>query len=261
VSASSASPRLAIPETSRSSSKGSNPFPHPFTFVSKPSIAAMQAFRPALLVLLTSISACMPFQRGPSVPPLFEPEGEAMQVIAPDRYKVLFETTQGDFVLEAYRDWAPLGVDRFYNLVSNGYYDGARFFRVLPGFVVQFGIPGDPDLSAIWSEQRIQDDPVTESNRRGYVSFATAGPNSRTAQVFINLADNSRLDPMGFAPFARIVGGMDIIDALYAEYGEGAPQGRGPSQDRIEQEGNPYLEAEFPELDYIYRARVIPETM
>ena len=143
-------------------------------------------------------------------------------------------------------------------LVRHGFYDGARFFRVLPGFVVQFGLPGDPALTEIWSERRIEDDPVVESNVEGYVSFATAGPGTRTAQVFINLADNSRLDAMGFAPFARIVGGMDIVGRLYAGYGEGAPQGRGPSQDRIQEEGNRYLEAEFPELDYIYRARVLP---
>ena len=180
-----------------------------------------------------------------------------MQAIAPERYKVLFETSRGDFVLEAYREWGPLGTDRFYNLVRHGYYDGARFFRVLPGFVVQFGIPGDPNLTSIWSEEQIADDPVVESNQRGYVSFATAGPDTRTAQVFINLADNSRLDALGFTPFARIVGGMDIVDILHAGYGEGAPQGRGPSQDRIESEGNAYLEEEFPELDYIYRARLI----
>lgn len=201
---------------------------------------------------------CATFGGGPSLPPLLDPDSEAMQAVAPDRFKVLFETTEGDFVLEAYREWAPLGTDRFYNLVRHGFYDGARFFRVLPGFVVQFGLPGDPALTEIWSERRIEDDPVVESNVEGYVSFATAGPGTRTAQVFINLADNSRLDAMGFAPFARIVGGMDIVGRLYAGYGEGAPQGRGPSQDRIQEEGNRYLEAEFPELDYIYRARVLP---
>jgi peptidyl-prolyl cis-trans isomerase A (cyclophilin A) len=202
-------------------------------------------------------SGCATFGGGPRLPPLLDPEGEAMQMVAPDRFKVLFETTQGDFVLEAYREWAPIGTDRFYNLVRHGYYDGARFFRVLPGFVVQFGLPGDPALTEVWSEHPIEDDAVDESNARGYVSYAMAGPGTRTAQLFINLADNSRLDPMGFAPFARIVGGMDIVDSLYSGYGEGAPQGRGPMQDRIEDEGNSYLEAEFPELDYIYRARVI----
>lgn len=211
------------------------------------------------LLALPLASACTPFWAGPSIPPLLDPTSEEMQAPAPDRFKVLFETTQGDFVLEAYREWAPLGTDRFFNLVRHGYYDGARFFRVIPGFVAQFGIPGDPNLSAIWTEQPITDDPVVESNRRGYVSFATAGPDTRTAQVFINLADNSRLDAMGFAPFARIVGGMDIVDALHAEYGEGPPRGRGPEQDRIEAEGTAYLEEGFPELDHIYRARVIPE--
>jgi len=217
------------------------------------------AARQLLLTLgLGLAGGCATFGGGPSLPPLLDPDSEAMQAVAPDRFKVLFETTEGDFVLEAYREWAPLGTDRFYNLVRHGFYDGARFFRVLPGFVVQFGLPGDPALTEIWSERRIEDDPVVESNVEGYVSFATAGPGTRTAQVFINLADNSRLDAMGFAPFARIVGGMDIVGRLYAGYGEGAPQGRGPSQDRIQEEGNRYLEAEFPELDYIYRARVLP---
>src|SRR5690606_4466095 len=135
------------------------------------------AARQLLLTLgLGLAGGCATFGGGPSLPPLLDPDSEAMQAVAPDRFKVLFETTEGDFVLEAYREWAPLGTDRFYNLVRHGFYDGARFFRVLPGFVVQFGLPGDPALTEIWSERRIEDDPVVESNVEGYVSFATAGP-------------------------------------------------------------------------------------
>ena len=133
-----------------------------------------------------------------------------------------------------HRDWAPNGADRFYNLVKNGFYDNDRFFRVITGFMVQFGINGDPKLSAVWREARIKDDPVKQSNSRGFITFATAGPNTRTTQVFINFADNSALDNQGFAPFGQVVSGMNVVDALYADYGEGAPRGRGPAQDRIQ---------------------------
>ncbi|MGH7699737.1 MAG: peptidylprolyl isomerase [Gemmatimonadales bacterium] len=175
---------------------------------------------------------------------------------AADTFRARFETSEGDFVIEVHRDWAPLGADRFHELVSSGYYDGARFFRVLPGFVAQFGIHGDPQVAAAWRERRIADDPVRESNARGTVTFATGGPDTRTTQVFINYADNGRLDAMGFAPFGRVVEGMDVVDRLHAGYGEGAPRGPGPDQSRIQAEGNAYLEREFPELDYVRRAAI-----
>jgi peptidyl-prolyl cis-trans isomerase A (cyclophilin A) len=177
---------------------------------------------------------------------------------APAIYKAKFDTSKGPFVLEVHRDWAPNGADRFYNLVQNGFFDNDRFFRVISGFMVQFGINGDPRISAVWQDANIPDDPVKVSNQRGYITFATAGPNTRTTQVFINYADNRALDRQGFSPFGQVVSGMNIVDALYAGYGEGAPQGSGPSQDRIQKQGNAYLIRDFPKLDYIKKATIIP---
>ncbi|PYT23121.1 MAG: peptidylprolyl isomerase [Acidobacteria bacterium] len=171
-------------------------------------------------------------------------------------YRVRFETSKGDVVIQVRRDWAPLGADRFYTLVRSAFYDGARFFRVLPGFVVQFGIPSDPVVTRKWRDTNLKDDPVKQSNARGTVSFATDGPNSRTTQVFINLGNNATLDQKGFAPFGAVVGGMNVVDQFYSEYGEGEPRGKGPAQPRIEAEGNAYLECDFPKLDYIKRAAV-----
>jgi peptidyl-prolyl cis-trans isomerase A (cyclophilin A) len=175
---------------------------------------------------------------------------------APETYTAQFETSKGNFTIEVTRAWAPLGADRFYNLVKGGVFDGARFFRVLPGFVVQFGIPGDPEAARTWRAARIADDPVTQSNTTGSITFATAGPKTRTSQVFINLADNDNLDSMGFAPFGRVTAGMDIVAQLHSGYGEGAPHGRGPDQGRIQSEGNAYLERDFPKLDFIKKATV-----
>lgn len=184
---------------------------------------------------------------------------ETLNERAADVYRARFATSRGDFVIEVHRDWAPLGADRFFNLVKNGYYDDTRFFRVVRGFMAQIGISGKPELNAVWREQRIADDPVKKSNLRGFVSFATAGPGSRTTQFFINFVDaNSRLDGMGFAPFGQVVSGMEVVDALYSEYGEGAPQGRGPSQGRIQAEGNAYLQRDFPQLDYVKQATILP---
>ena len=191
---------------------------------------------------------------------LLDPQSPAMNQTAPASYKVLFTTSKGDFTVEVTRDWAPKGADRFYNLVKNGFYDDARFFRVIRSprqFMVQFGLSGDPNISAKWEEAKIEDDPVKEHNTRGMLSFATAGPNTRTTQVFINYGDNSRLDSLGFSPFGQVTAGMDIVDELYADYGEGAPQGNGPQQDRIQAEGNPYLNKEFPKLDYVKTARIV----
>ena len=175
---------------------------------------------------------------------------------APATYKAKFDTSKGTFVIEVHRAWAPNGADRFYNLVKSGYYNDVRFFRVIKGFMVQFGISGNPDLNAVWREARIPDDDVTESNQRGYVSFATGGPNTRTTQVFINFGKNSGLDGQGFSPFGQVVSGMNVVDALYGGYGEGAPRGNGPDQGRLQGRGNAYLNADFPKLDYIEKATI-----
>jgi peptidyl-prolyl cis-trans isomerase A (cyclophilin A) len=176
---------------------------------------------------------------------------------APASYKVRFDTSKGAFVIQVNRTWAPHGADRFYNLVKNGFYDNVRFFRVISGFMVQFGINGNPVLSAHWRAAHIPDDPVRQSNKRGMITFATAGPNTRTTQVFINFGDNSNLDGMGFAPFGRVVSGMNVVDSLNAEYGEGAPRGRGPDQGRLQMEGNAYLAAHFKRMDYVKKATIV----
>jgi peptidyl-prolyl cis-trans isomerase A (cyclophilin A) len=180
----------------------------------------------------------------------------ALNEQAPAAYKVKFDTSKGAFVVEVTRAWAPKGADRFYNLVKNGFYDNVRFFRVISGFMVQFGINGDPGVMGRWRTAQIGDDPVTQSNKRGTITFAMAGPNTRTSQVFINFADNANLDGMGFSPFGRIVSGMNVVDALNAEYGEGAPRGRGPDQSRLQSEGNTYLMKDFPRMDYVKKATI-----
>ncbi|HEY7299411.1 MAG TPA: peptidylprolyl isomerase [Xanthobacteraceae bacterium] len=181
----------------------------------------------------------------------------ALNETAPATYKARFDTSKGAFVVEVHRDYAPFGADRFFNLVKNGFYDNDRFFRVISGFMVQFGINGDPKIAAAWRNAQIKDDPVKQSNKRGFITFATSGPNSRTTQVFINFADrNAFLDQMGFAPFGQVTSGMDVVDALYSGYGEGAPRGRGPDQGRVQFEGNDYLSKNFPNMDFIKKATV-----
>jgi peptidyl-prolyl cis-trans isomerase A (cyclophilin A) len=187
----------------------------------------------ALLLLLTGCAAPQPQA----------PSGD---------YRVRFETTKGAVTLRVVRAWAPLGADRFRELVASGFYDGARFFRVVPNFVVQFGIAGDPALTKKWDKTGIQDDPVTQSNTRGRLTFATSGPNTRTTQLFINLKDNVRLDKMGFSAFGEVVEGMTVVEELYSGDREK------PDQDRIEKEGNAYLLREFPKLDFIKTARILP---
>jgi len=182
----------------------------------------------------------------------------ALKEQAPPVYKVEFDTSKGPFVVEVHRDWAPNGADRFYNLVKNGFYDNTRFFRVIEGFMAQFGVNGDPKVSAVWRESRIKDDPVKVSNKRTFVTFATAGPNTRTTQVFISYGDNSNLDSQGFSPFGQVVSGMKVVDSLYSGYGEGAPGGRGPNQTRVQSEGNAYLASSFPNLDYVKKATIVP---
>jgi len=175
---------------------------------------------------------------------------------APAVYRAKFDTSKGAFVIEVHRDWAPRGADRFYNLVKNGFYDNDRFFRVVSGFMVQFGINGEPKVQSAWRTATIPDDPVTQSNVRGMVTFATAGPNTRTSQVFINFGNNAMLDSQGFAPFGKVISGMNVVDALYAGYGEGAPRGQGPDQGRIQAEGNAYLTRDFPKLDFVKKATI-----
>jgi len=188
--------------------------------------------------------------------PLSDPKSPEMNKTAPDVFKAKFETSKGDFVIEVHREWAPLGADRFYNLVRNGFYDDCRFFRVIGGFMAQFGISGDPAISEVWREAKIKDDPVVESNKKGYISYAMAGPDTRTSQLFINYGDNSRLDSMGFSPFGKVTKGMDVVDKLYSGYGEGAPRGSGPHQGQIQSRGNEYLNADFPKLDHIVKASI-----
>lgn len=182
---------------------------------------------------------------------LMEPTSDEMKTEAPEEYAVTFETTAGNFVLTVYRDWAPHGADRFYNLVTNGFYNEQRFFRVVPGFVVQWGMSGDPEITKEWANAQFLDDPVKESNTRGRISFAaTNRPNSRTTQVFINLGDNTNLDGMRFAPFGEVTEGMDVVDKINAEYGQQASQGY------IAEQGNAYLQEAFPNMDYIKSVRV-----
>jgi peptidyl-prolyl cis-trans isomerase A (cyclophilin A) len=213
--------------------------------------------RPLAALVLATLAAGACFRRSS---PLLKPDPKRETAAAPDTFAVRFETTRGPFTVEFYRAWAPLGADRVYYLVRSGYYDGVRFFRVLPGFVAQFGASGDPRVAKVWDARTIRDDPVRQSNTRGTVTFATGGPDTRTTQLFVNYANNSRLDRLRFAPLGRVVDGMAVVDSLHAGYGEGAPRGRGPDQDRIAAEGTAYLEREFPKLDWVRSARVVRQS-
>jgi peptidyl-prolyl cis-trans isomerase A (cyclophilin A) len=197
-------------------------------------------------------AARKPAAGAPSRAALMDPS--KLKAVAPAVYKATFDTSAGSFVIEVHRDWAPKGADRFYNLVKNGFFDNNRFFRVITGFMVQFGINGDPAIQKHWAEANILDDPVMQKNMRGYVTFAKTGaPNSRSTQVFINFTDrNTFLDSQGFAPFGQVISGMDVVDKLYAAYGEPPPE----QQPRIQAEGNKYLNTAFPKLDYVTKARI-----
>ena len=178
---------------------------------------------------------------------------------APAQFKVNLKTTKGDVVILVHRDWSPLGADRFYELTKLGFYDDNRFFRVLKGFIVQWGVNGDPKVNKSWSEISIKDDPPKVQNKVGTVVFAAAGPNSRTTQCFINLADNSAsLDAQGFTPFGEVISGLDSVQNFYNGYGEGAPSGAGPDQAAIADVGTPYLEEHFPKLDILQKAKIVP---
>jgi peptidyl-prolyl cis-trans isomerase A (cyclophilin A) len=185
----------------------------------------------------------------------------AAPVQAPAVFKARFETSKGPFVVEVHRDWAPRGADRFHQLMSSGFFDNTRFFRVVTSFMVQWGVHGDPEVNRAWEPLAITDDSVRQSNTRGYITFAMASqPNSRATQVFVNLVDNANLDGMGFAPFGRVIEGMSVVDSLYAGYGDSPPYGWGPDQTRLMAEGNAYLERNFPKLDFVRTARIISDS-
>jgi cyclophilin family peptidyl-prolyl cis-trans isomerase len=203
------------------------------------------------LIMSVLLAACGGEKAAEKKPP---PEPAAPP---PEIYRVLFVTSKGNFVIEARREWAPRGADHFFELVQAKFYDGVRFHRVIRRFICQFGINGNPKLQQLWSTAAIPDDPVQQKNRKGMVTFAKLGPNSRTTQLFINLKDNLDLDKSGFAPFASVVQGMDVVEKLYFAYGEVAPRGGGPDPTQIELQGNTYLDRTYPRLDSIRKAAVI----
>jgi len=189
--------------------------------------------------------------------PAFDPallEPATLKAKAPAEFEVKFVTTAGEFTMKVTRAWAPNGADRFYNLIQHHFYDGASFFRVLPGFMAQFGMSAYPQVSAAWQQANIKDDPVKSSNKPGTVTFAMAGPNTRTTQIFINLGDNARLDGMGFSAVDEVTSGMDVIKSCYSGYAD-APTSH---QGEITNEGKAYLDKNFPKLDYILKATVLP---
>ena len=223
----------------------------------------MRTLRLSILTLAAAlaVSACTrsssPDAASTAAPPgtprhvaLLDPSRATLS--APPAFNARLDTTRGTVLIRVTRAWAPRGADRFFNLVQAGFFDDTAFFRVLPGFVVQFGLSGVPQINAAWQTARIQDDPVRESNRRGRITFATAGPNTRTSQVFINTGDNRNLDLTGFAPFGEVIEGIGVIEQVYSGYGER------PDQSLITANGNAYLKSEFPRLDYIRRAAIVP---
>lgn len=200
-------------------------------------------------------TAKAPASKTPYDPALLKPA--TLTAKAPAEYEVKFVTTQGEFTVKVTRAWAPNGADRFYNLVRHHFYDGASFFRVLPGFMAQFGLSAYPEVSNAWEKANIKDDPIVQHNHRGFLSFATAGPNTRTTQVFIDYGNNEALDKMGFSAFAEVTDGMEVVDKLYNGYGEGYPDGHGPDQSKVGNLGRPYLEKNFPKLDSIRSATIM----
>ncbi|MEX2466060.1 MAG: peptidylprolyl isomerase [Gemmatimonadota bacterium] len=225
----------------------------------------MPAFRPTAILCLFAgalfVGGC---SSGDDAPPRTEPNPllrpERFADTAPATFRVRFETTEGDFVVDVYRSWAPLGADRFYNLVAGGFFDDTRVYRVLDGFIAQFGLSGDPYVNQAWKTEFLVDDPVRRENARGRVTFAKGGRHTRTTEVFVNLADNPQLDENGFAPFGEVVEGMDVVDRFHADYGDGPPRGEGPYQAMVEARGNAYLDEEFPGLTRIVGASLIPES-
>jgi peptidyl-prolyl cis-trans isomerase A (cyclophilin A) len=205
----------------------------------------------ACCLLLSSCSSSPPPEKARTPAPL--------PAEMPPVWKARFETTQGPFVIEIRKEWAPAGAARFWKLVTSRFFDDSRFYRVRPGFIVQFGIAGDPSVQSLWNAAPLGDDPLRQPNTRGTVAFAQSGPGSRRTQVFVNLKDNRALDRSGFVPFGRVVEGMEVFEKLYAGYGEWSPPGRGPEAARIQTQGNAYLDAQFPRLDRILRARFLAD--
>ena len=216
------------------------------------------------LVLMVMVSMCIVATAGSVVAQvnmdkLLKPA--QLNETAPDKFQVKFDTSKGEILVEVTRSWAPIGADHFYNLIKNGYYDNCRFFRVVENFMVQFGVNGNPKINAVLGSAQIADDPVKQSNARGYITYAkTSAPNSRSTQLFINTRSggNGFLDKDGFAPFGKVKKGMDVVDSIYKGYGDAPPNGTGPDQTRIKNEGNAYLEKSFPNLDYIKSATIVP---
>jgi peptidyl-prolyl cis-trans isomerase A (cyclophilin A) len=200
----------------------------------------------------TAAKSTTPAKAAAPVRNLLDPS--TLKAIAPPVYKVKFSTTQGDILIQVTRAWAPLGADRFYNLVRAKFYDGCAFFRVKAGFMAQFGISPDPKVTAAWNGTNLRDDPVKESNKRGFLTFATAGPNTRTTQLFISTGDNSFLDPQGFAPFGEVIEGMDVVDKFYDGYG------LSPDSGSIQQLGRPWVVKNMPKVDSIKTAVIVPLT-
>jgi peptidyl-prolyl cis-trans isomerase A (cyclophilin A) len=213
-------------------------------------------FLPLLALTLVVVGACSKKEPPPPPNPAAAVPAAPVQPAdpqAPDSFRVRFETSKGDFVVAVTRSLSPRGADRFHNLVEQGYFKDVRFFRVIGGFMAQFGMHGDPAVNKKWADASIPDDPVAESNKRGTITFATRGPNTRSNQFFINFADNAMLDPQGFSPFGHVVEGMKVVDAIHAGYGDPPPD----SQDSISKEGNAYLARHFPKLDYIKSATIV----
>jgi cyclophilin family peptidyl-prolyl cis-trans isomerase len=212
---------------------------------------------PSVLVRMLTLFFALAATGGKSA--LDNPRDAFWSTPSPERFRAKFETTKGEFVIEAHREWAPHGCDRFYNLVRAGFFDDSRFFRVRAGFIAQFGIAGDPRIAQLWRNETIPDDPVRQTNVRGTVAYAMTGPNARTTQLFINLADNAKLDAQGFAPIGKVVSGMEVVDQLYSGYAEDAGGGmREGKQEKIFAEGNGGLDRDFPRLDKIMRAVLVP---
>jgi len=217
---------------------------------------------PLALLLSVSLGGCgenRP-EGAPREPgnPLLRPA--QFQETAPPRFSVRFDTSEGTFVVSVHREWAPVGADRFYNLVKAGYFEDLRIYRVVSGFMAQFGVHGDPFVNYVWRRALILDDPVLQSNVRGRVTFAKAGPNSRAHEVFISTGDNPGLDAQGFAPFGEVIEGMEVVDAFHSSYGDGPPRGEGPYAAMAHARGNEYLDADFPGLTQILRATLLAET-
>jgi len=212
----------------------------------------LKALALMMTVMLFAVAAAGPVAAQVNMNKLLNPA--QLNETAPDKYKVKFDTSKGEFIVEVTREWAPIGADRFYNLARNGFYDNCKFFRNIEGFMVQFGINGNPKVNTAIRSARIKDDPVKQSNRRAYVSFAMAGPDTRTSQLFINYGDNSSLDKQGFSPFGKVTKGMGVVESLYSGYG-GKPSDQ---QAEIQMQGNAFLEKNYPKLDFIKTATILP---